>query len=175
VKDIQDYLEKEQVDQMLEAAIECNTRDYLMVRVLWRTGMRISELLNMKSRDIEFNNHVINITRAKGGKQRRIPLDSQTLLLLSSYISAQSIHENRPIFDITRQHANRIVKKYGKIAGLNVHPHTLRHSFAIHLVRSGVDLRRIQLLLGHSDLNITQVYLQFKDTDIKEAYDRVEF
>ncbi|MGZ4933757.1 MAG: tyrosine-type recombinase/integrase [Halobacteriota archaeon] len=56
-----------------------------------------------------------------------------------------------------------------------MHPHTLRHSFAIHLVRSGMDLRRLQLLLGHSSLSITQVYLQFKDDDLREAYEKISF
>ena len=61
------------------------------------------------------------------------------------------------------------------MAGLNIHPHVLRHSFAIHLVRSGVDIRRLQLLLGHANLNTTQVYLQFKDEDLKEVYNKVNF
>ena len=58
---------------------------------------------------------------------------------------------------------------------IDIHPHTLRHSYAIHLVRSGMDLRRVQLLLGHSNLNTTQIYLQFKDEDLREVYDKVEF
>jgi len=63
------------------------------------------------------------------------------------------------------------VKKYGNTAGLKIHPHTLRHSFAINLVRGGTDLRRVQLMLGHSSLSITQVYLQFNDNDLREAYE----
>jgi integrase/recombinase XerD len=63
------------------------------------------------------------------------------------------------------------------MAGINgaIHPHTFRQSFAIHLIRSGVDIRRLQLLLSHSDLNPTQVYLQFKDEDLRDVYNRVEF
>jgi len=68
-----------------------------------------------------------------------------------------------------------IVKKYGKMIGVDIHPHTFRHSFAIHLVRSGLDLRRVQQLLGHSNLNTTQVYLQFKDEDLREGYNKIEF
>jgi integrase/recombinase XerD len=61
------------------------------------------------------------------------------------------------------------------MAGVKIHPHTLRHSFAIHLVRSGTDLRRLQLILGHTSLSITQVYLQFNDNDLREAYEKVAF
>ncbi|MGB8311758.1 MAG: tyrosine-type recombinase/integrase [Halobacteriota archaeon] len=68
-----------------------------------------------------------------------------------------------------------IVKKYGRMIGMDIHPHTFRHSFAIHLVRFGLDLRRVQQLLGHSNLNTTQVYLQFNDQDLREGYNKIEF
>ena len=71
VKNITDYLEKEQVDQVLAAAHQCSTRDYLMLRVLWRTGVRVNELLTIMPRNIEPNNSVVNVTKAKGGKQYR--------------------------------------------------------------------------------------------------------
>ena len=63
----------------------------------------------------------------------------------------------------------------GPLVGKYIHPHTLRHSFAINLVRNGMDIRRAHLLLGHANLNTTQVYLQFRDSDIREAYDAVAF
>ncbi|MGB8310589.1 MAG: tyrosine-type recombinase/integrase [Halobacteriota archaeon] len=175
MKDITDYLEKDQVDQVLETAGKCNFRDYLIMRVLWRTGTRVSELLNITPSAIEFHNQVVNITKAKGGKQRRVLLDGETLNLLSEYISQQNIGENQPIFGIKRWQVHAIIKKYGKMVGLNIHPHTFRHSFAIHFVRAGADVRRVQLLLGHANLNTTQVYLQFKDEDLKEVYNKVNF
>jgi integrase len=91
VKDITDYLEKEQVDTVLEAAHQCSARDYLMLRVLWRTGVRVNELLTITPRDIESNNSVVNITKAKGGKQRRVHLDAETIKMLSEYVSAQQL------------------------------------------------------------------------------------
>ena len=175
MKDITDYLEKEQVDQILGAAKTCSPRDYLMLRILWRTGCRVSELLNITASDIEFNNQVVNITKAKGGKQRRALLDKETLKLLSAYISSPNIPEDQSIFGIKRCQVHTLVKKYGRMIGVEVHPHTFRHSFAIHLVRNGMDLRRVQLLLGHSNLNTTQVYLQFKDEDLREGYNKIEF
>jgi integrase/recombinase XerD len=175
VKNITDYLTKDEVDQLLELAEVCSHRDYLVLRVLWRTGVRVSELLNIRPRDVEFYNHIINITKAKGGKQRRVLLDNETTNMLSDYVLTQKLRDDQPIFGIQRAQVFRIVKKYGNMLGLDAHPHTLRHSYAIHLVRSGMDLRRVQLLLGHSNLNTTQAYLQFKDEDLREVYDRIEF
>jgi len=163
------------MDQILAAAKTCNSRDYLIMRTLWRTGTRVSEFLGITPSAIEFKNQVVNITNGKGGKQRRVLLDEETMALLSEYISQQNIQENRSIFDIKRWQVHAIIKKYGNMVGLAIHPHTFRHSFAIHLVRSGVDIRRVQLLLGHANLNTTQVYLQFKDEDLKEVYNKVSF
>ncbi|MGZ4938309.1 MAG: tyrosine-type recombinase/integrase [Halobacteriota archaeon] len=175
MKNITDYLEREQVEAMLNSAHITNNRDYLLIRVLWRTGVRVSELINIKPRDIEWTNQVVNITKAKRGKQRRVLLDEKTLKMLSDHITDHNIGEAQPVFALTRRHVGNIVKKYGRTIGVDVHPHTLRHSFAIHLVRSGMDLRRLQLLLGHSSLNMTQIYLQFKDDDIREIYQKIDF
>ncbi|MGZ8891395.1 MAG: tyrosine-type recombinase/integrase [Halobacteriota archaeon] len=175
VTKIPDYLEKEQVDELLQAAKTCSERDYLLLRFMWRTGVRVSEVINVTPNDIEFKNGVVNIRKAKGGKQRRVPLDEDTLKMLSDYILALNTPEDRPVFSIKRTQVFNLVKKYGKMAGVKIHPHTLRHSFAINLVRGGTDLRRVQLMLGHSSLSITQVYLQFNDNDLREAYEKVAF
>ncbi len=175
MKNITDYLEREQVDQILESAYTANFRDYLIIRVLWRTGVRLNELINIRPSDIEWSNQVVNIIKAKRGKQRRVLLDEDTLKMLSDYISRQNTLDNQPVFTLKNRQIENIVKKYGKMIGVDIHPHTLRHSFAIHLVRSGMDLRRLQLLLGHSSLNMTQIYLQFKDEDIREIYQKISF
>jgi integrase/recombinase XerD len=95
--------------------------------------------------------------------------------MLSDYVLALNIPEDQPVFPIQRNRVFNIVKKYGKMTGVNIHPHTLRHSFAINMVRGGTDLRRVQLMLGHTSLSITQVYLQFNDNDLREAYEKVAF
>ncbi len=172
---IPDYLEKEQVEELLETAKACSWRDYLLLDFMWRTGVRVSEVINVKPRDIELKNNVVNIRKAKGGKQRRVLLGDETLKMLSDYICEGNIPEDQPIFPIQRDWVYKLVKRYGDVMGVKIHPHTLRHSFAIHLVRSGMDLRRLQLLLGHSSLSITQVYLQFKDDDLREAYQKISF
>ena len=172
---IPDYLEKEQVDEILNSAKTCNHRDYLLLRVMWRTGVRVSEVINVTPKDIEYKNGVVNIRKAKGGRQRRVPLDQDTLKMLSDYVLALNIPEDQPVFPIQRNRVFSIVKKYGKMTVVNIHPHTLRHSFAINMVRGGTDLRRVQLMLGHTSLSITQVYLQFNDNDLREAYEKVAF
>ena len=168
MKNITDYLEKEQVDQVLAAAHQCSTRDYLMLRVLWRTGVRVNELLTITPRDIEPQNNVVNVTKAKGGKQRRVHLDAETITMLFDYVSAQQLLEDRPVFALKQRQVRNIVKRYGSVIGKDVYPHTFRHSYAIHCVRNGWDIRRLQQVLGHSSLNVTAVYLQFNDQDIKE-------
>jgi site-specific recombinase XerD len=105
--DISDYLEKEQVDQVLAAAHQCSTRDYLMLRVLWRTGVRVNELLTITPRDIEPNNSVVNVTKAKGGKQRRVHLDA-TIEMLSKYVSAQQLLDDRPVFALKQRQARTL-------------------------------------------------------------------
>ncbi|MGB9371712.1 MAG: tyrosine-type recombinase/integrase [Halobacteriota archaeon] len=172
---IPDYLEKEQVDEILNAAKTCNHRDYLLLRFMWRTGVRVSEVINVTPKDIEHKNGVVNIRKAKGGRRRRVPLDQDTLKMLSDYVLALNIPEDQPIFPITRAQVFNPVKKYRAMIGVKIHPHTLRHSFAIHLVRSEWIYGVWQLLLGRSSLSITQVYLQFKDDDLREAYEKVSF
>jgi site-specific recombinase XerD len=175
VTKIPDYLEKEQVDELLKVVKTCSERDYLLLDFMWRSGVRVSEVINVTPDDIEYKNNVVNIRKAKGGRQRRVLIGDKTLKMLSDYTAIQNIPDNQPIFPIRREQVFKLVKKYGKMIGVNIHPHTLRHSFAIHLVRSGMDLRRLQMLLGHSSLSITQIYLQFKDDDLREAYDKISF
>ena len=175
MKNITDYLEKEQVDQVLLAAHQSSQRDYLMLRVLWRTGVRVNELLTINPSDLEPNNDVVNIVKAKGGKQRRVHLDAETIKMLSEYVSAQELPNDRPIFGLKQRQVRNLIKRYGATVGKDVHPHTFRHSFAIYCVRNGWDIRRLQQILGHSSLNTTAVYLQFNDRDIKELYEKTPF
>src|SRR5674476_1501484 len=83
--------------------------------------------------------------------------------------------DDRPVFALKQRQVRNIVKRYGSVIGKDVHPHTFRHSYAIYCVRNGWDIRRLQQVLGHSSLNVTAVYLQFNDQDIKELYDKTPF
>ncbi len=177
MKHLADYLEPEQVHAMLDVATRCNYRDYLIVRTMWETGMRASEVLAVTPTDIEQKNGIITITNAKGGKERRVILKKETVDELVSYVAHNSIENDAQLFPLKRRQLYNIVKKYGTLAniGPDVHPHTLRHSFAINLVRHNTDIRRVQMLLGHSSLNVTSVYLQFKESDLRQIYDAVPF
>jgi integrase/recombinase XerD len=175
MKDITNYLELEQVETMLAAAKACSQRDYLILKTLWRTGMRVSELLHIRLQDIEAHNNAINILKAKWDKTRRVYLDSGTLQGLANHVHEHNRRTDEPVFALTRQQVYNIVHRYGRTIGKEIHPHTLRHSFAINWVRQNQDLRRLQLLLGHSSLAVTQEYLQFRDADIMDAYNSVDF
>jgi integrase/recombinase XerD len=95
--------------------------------------------------------------------------------MLSEYVAEQQLPHDCPIFTLKKRQVRNIVKRYGDIIGKDVHPHPFRHSYAILCVRNGWDIRRLQQVLGHSSLNVTAVYLQFNDADIKELYDKTPF
>jgi integrase len=103
MKDITNHIEKPQVDVMLEVASACNERDCLVILMLWRTGMRVNELLNVRPADLEHHTHMVRVVKAKGSKQRRVPLDAVTLAHLRAYIEAHGIADETPIFPITQQ------------------------------------------------------------------------
>jgi len=77
------------------------------------------------------------------------------------------------LFPLTTRHVWHLVKKYGRMVGIDAHPHSLRQSYAINMIRNGVDIRRVQLLLGHADIQTTTIYPQFKDRDLRDVYNKV--
>jgi len=137
--------------------------------------MRASELLALTPADVDAKNNVITITNGKGGKERRVLAKSETVEALFSYATQNGIENSAKLFPVKRRQLYNIVQKYGATVGVEVHPHTLRHSFAINLVRHNTDIRRVQMLLGHSSLNVTSVYLQFNDKDLQDVYANVPF
>jgi site-specific recombinase XerD len=158
---------------ILEHAKTCSG-DYIILRLLWRSGMRVSELSALTPSDLEPYNQVLNITKAKGKKQRRVVVDPP-MFAYAHHIYCRDEHpEEQPIFDLSSVQVWNIVKKYGRMINVDIHPHTFRHSFAIHLVRLG-SMWQVQLLLGHANLNITQLYLQPRDADLKDVYNHVAF
>jgi len=92
-------------------------RDYLMLRVLWRTGVRVNGLLTITARDTKPQNSVVNVTKATGGKQRRVHLDAETIEMLSEYVSAQQPPDDQPVFALKQRQVGNLVKRCGSVVG----------------------------------------------------------
>ena len=153
-----------------------------MLEVLYATGMRVSELINLKLSDIDYSEDYVRVM-GKGSKERIIPLNDISLKYLKEYIDnyRNSLLKNKNseyIFishvgtKISRQAFFKIIKKECLKCGItkDVSPHTLRHSFATHLLNNGADLRIIQEFLGHSDISTTQIYAKILNDTIKRDY-----
>ena len=154
-----------------------------MLELMYATGFRFSELIELKLNDVDFNDDIIRIM-GKGSKERIVPIGDYALEYLKEYIynhrgNLLKITRTDYIFlnnhgkKMTRQGFFKIIKKIAKDADINteISPHTLRHSFASHLLKYGADLRTIQELLGHSDISTTQVYTHIANEEIRKNYD----
>lgn len=157
-------------------------RDRMLLELLYATGMRISEVLALCRDDLNLQTGFCLCT-GKGGKQRVIPLGRSVLQWIEVYLrdvrpKLTKDQEKKPLIlsrkgsGMTRQGAWKILKHYVTQAGLplNVTPHTLRHSFATHLLENGADLRVVQTLLGHADISTTQIYTHIDMERIKKIY-----
>jgi len=160
------------VNSLIEAP-DCSNfiglRDRTMIELMYATGVRISELINLEYGNIDLDRSLIKVM-GKGGKERMIPFGDDALSWLITYIEFRRKNNlslnSRDFFisqqgkKITRQAFWHRIKAYLKVTGLSldISPHTLRHAFATHLLNNGADLRSVQMLLGHSDLSTTQIY-----------------
>ncbi len=169
-KKLPKYIEDSVVLEMLDDAKKDKKRNYLILLMLWRTGLRVSELVNLKKRDIQ--NDIIFVRQGKFGKDRVIPLEKELGNILGFYLDG--LHPKDKLFKISDRQVRNIVYKYTP-DGYNVHPHTFRHSFAVHCLKSGMNLRNLQKILGHSSLTCTQVYLDITGADIIDDFDKVEW
>ena len=161
-------MSEDEVDKLLispDLSIEIEVRDKAMIEMLYATGMRISELLNLKIIDMDINRCVVKVL-GKGSKERLIPFGESALEALNSYFSVRKNSTSKEVFlsnrgsKLSRVAFWKRIKIYLSRANLkeSISPHTLRHAFATHLLNRGADLRSVQLLLGHSDLSTTQIY-----------------
>ena len=193
IKDIRAYLEAPEVERLIGVA--SNPRDALLVRIPWRTGVRVSELIGIRIQDIDFENRTIVIKvlkmRKKDGKaierRRVVPIDRGTLDMVRQYLEwrKQFPYKGDLLFPITRQRVNQIFWRLARRAGIKeigdpavsqrrkLHPHHLRHSFAIQCIKGGMTIEKLQKILGHSSPATTAVYLQFSQQDLHEDYDRI--
>ncbi|HEU4616630.1 MAG TPA: site-specific tyrosine recombinase XerD [Gammaproteobacteria bacterium] len=159
-------------------------RDRAMLEVLYATGVRVSELINLRMTQLNLNQGVLRII-GKGDRERLIPLGDEAQDWLREFIGGPRVEillERQTDFlfptrrgdRMTRQAFWHIIKRYAKKAGVTkkLSPHTVRHAFATHLLNNGADLRVVQLLLGHSDVSTTQIYTHVARERMKELHNR---
>lgn len=179
-------LSVEEMDQLLrmpDVTTVLGLRDKAMLEILYATGLRVSELNALKVQDIDVDYGFLRCV-GSSGKERIIPIGTVTVKWLQRYIKeawpilqkdgrSDALFLNRQGQVISRQGFWKIIKKYGKEAGLTAEltPHTLRHSFASHLLERGADIRAVQEMLGHSDISTIQIYLQRSRQNLKSVYD----
>lgn len=157
-------------------------RDRAILEILYASGLRVSELINLKLQDVYFEEGFLRIF-GKGSKERIVPIGRSALKYLSKYIKESRnflgkrqtedyIFLNARGVKLTRMAVWNIVKKYCLLAGIKkeIHPHTLRHTFATHLLEGGADIRVIQEMLGHSDISTTQIYTHLDRSLLRETY-----
>ena len=159
-------------------------RDKAMLEVIYATGIRVSELMSLNVADINSEAGFIRCI-GKGSKERIIPLGSVAILNVEKYIKLSrpklirhtgeiALFVNQHGKRLTRQGFWKILKKYVRETGINkeITPHTLRHSFATHLLENGADLRSVQEMLGHADISTTQIYTQVSKRKLRDIYEK---
>lgn len=183
-----DTLSLDEIDRMVKAidlALPHSGRNRAMIETLYACGLRVSELVGLKCSDLFFKEGFIKIS-GKGNKQRLVPIAFHTQNIITYYLKFERNHMpvrnghedtlflNRRGAGLTRAMVFNIVKKLAEQAGINkkISPHTLRHSFATHLLENGADLRSIQLLLGHESITTTEVYLHVDTRHLSEVLNK---
>lgn len=169
------FLSEDEVNRLIE--FTDNNSIKIAFQTLYLTGIRISEFLNLRNQDVDLESKVIYVKLGKGKKDRNIPISDKLCLLLRQYIKDYRIDAGTNIFFSTKSgkmspsYVNRLLKIYAEKAGIKKHvtAHILRHSFATNLLKNGVDILRIQKLLGHSSLKTTSIYIHTNIADLGQA------
>jgi integrase/recombinase XerD len=179
-----------EVDELLEQPAKRNTpeakRDRAMLELLYATGMRVTELVSLDLECLNLHPRTPHVRcMGKGSKERSIPIHDQAMQSLVQYLNdgrptlvknrdERALFVNRRGERLTRQGFWLILKQYAKGADIRapVTPHTLRHSFATHMLRGGAPLRSVQELLGHANISTTQVYTQITDEHVRRVYEK---
>jgi len=177
------FLTEDEINRLFAApdiSTPAGIRDRTMFELMYAAGLRVSELVTLKEADLELNSGLVKC-HGKGSKERRVPLGKSAIHWLQRYAAVKAsfgrsaspflfLNAGRPL---TRQFAWARIKEHAARAGLQqVSPHTLRHSFATHLMQHGADSRSVQALLGHSDISTTQIYTHITDGHLRSAYNR---
>jgi integrase/recombinase XerD len=178
-----EILTVEEVERLL-AQPDCSTklgfRDRTMLEVMYAAGLRVSEVCALRPLDFDPQAGVLKLW-GKGGKERFVPLHLTAIEYVSSYLEKwrsrlspvqEAMFLNRSGKTLSRQGLWKLIRKYGLQAGIRraISPHTLRHSFATHLLEGGADLRTVQLLLGHADIGTTEIYTHIQGQRLRDVH-----
>ena len=168
-----------EIDEMLHNNL--TPLEHVIMELLYSCGLRVSELVNLKINDIDLSSKYVRCF-GKGSKERIIPIGEQAKFVIKEFLPTRDFlikkfgltTKNLLVKDngkfVTRQDIYSFIHNQGKLIHKNISPHTLRHSFATHLLENGADLRVVQELLGHSDVSTTQLYTHISKKRLKEVY-----
>ena len=166
-------LTKQEIKKLLRVL---KNKSKLMISLVYACGLRVSELVNLKTADLDFDEHIGYVRQSKNKKDRMFNLPDFLFDKLKKQCKKQKSRGQEYLFsgpkgNLSTRNIQFIVQKATKRANINkpVHPHTLRHSFATHLLESGIDIRKIQELLGHADLSTTQIYTHISNEELKKV------
>ena len=174
----------EEVDRLLDVPLNTifDYRDKAMLELMYATGLRVSELLNLTLNDIDFENCIVRCM-GKGKKERIIPIGEYVLDSMKQYLEKRPklylmkrynhLFLNKHGKGLSKNNFFKMIKKRLKICNINIDisPHTLRHSFATHMIEHGSDLRVVQELLGHSDISTTKIYTHISNQKVRTDYE----
>ena len=179
-----EYLTEDEIDKLLDIKVEdpFSARNKALLELMYATGLRISEVINLEFKNIDFEECIVRVM-GKGSKERIVPINDYALEALNTYIEDYrplmiKKENNNYIFlnnhgkAMTRQGVFKIIKNECQKKGIDkdISPHTIRHTFATHLLLNGADLRIIQELLGHSDISTTQIYTHLTNEELYKDY-----
>lgn len=184
-KSLPDFLTIDEVDELFSSISESDAyelRDKAIFELLYSCGLRISEAIDLKYIDVDFENKILRVI-GKGNKERLVPIGSEAIRLIRSFLkkSRTEILGNREsefLFiskkgsQLNRKSVWRLLKGYVERTEIkkNITPHTLRHSFATHMLENGADLRSVQKLLGHMDISTTQIYTHLAQEKLRDYH-----
>ncbi|KAA0259478.1 site-specific tyrosine recombinase XerD [Deferribacter autotrophicus] len=179
-----EFLTEDEVKRIfdtVDTSTAVGLRDKVILKLLYSSGVRVSELINIKVSDCDFKRGVIKV-KGKGNKERFVPIHKNLIEILENYLHIRHnylvkgrdegyLFLNKNGKKLSRVYCWNIVKKYAEKADIkkNISPHSFRHSFATHLLANGADLRIIQLLLGHASISTTEIYTQVADDKMRES------
>jgi len=173
-KRIPTVLTKDEIERLF-FALE-NKKSWLMLNLIYACGFRVSELVNLKISSLDFNDKIGHVVQGKGRKDRIFNIPEFLMQDLKEQAENQKNSSNEYLFSgpkgkLSSRNIQKIVEKAATKAGIEkqVHPHTLRHSFATHLLENGIDIRKIQELLGHSQLSTTEIYTHISTEELKKV------